>query len=221
MGPSICENTSFISTMDMTLNVAQPMLTSSFLMTWGGWDVGVSNRRKKSMLRASALGYMTWAPLSSTGLRVGCWNQTQMPFGSNLDQDFHGVVLKRRGIQGYEWLCGCCHLQLDLPYQIRAQAACPNVTLRVEPTWASARSPLDWQPMMSFMTWLNTICWVVWHSEQSFSRTKISRSGLTTPNASLQGVKANFTVILWTGICTKACALYFHQHSHHWFYHPL
>lgn len=48
-GLSICENSSFLSTINMTLHVAQPVLHSSLPRTWGRWAVGVANRCRKAL----------------------------------------------------------------------------------------------------------------------------------------------------------------------------
>lgn len=56
------------------------------------------------------------------------------------------------------------HLHLVLVYQVRAQAACSNMTSGIEPTWASEGNPMDQQQMTSvssLMTWQNRRCWLV------------------------------------------------------------
>lgn len=201
--------------MDVTLDVAWSMLTSSFLMTRGACDVNISSRFRKSMMRGSALNYV---PLASLHLPLAPWQG--VGYGTSHDwlsaatwtQDLNGGSPQRKG---ETWIWKVFWMPpppATLDYQVRGRSACPKVTLRVEPIGASEGNPLIQEPMNSPNLPHDSAQWkmlgCIWQSKKGCQLQRhLDHISQAQAQVGMEEILIS-QEILWIGLCAKTCIVF-------------
>lgn len=197
--------------MDVTLEVAWPMLTSSFLMTRGACDVNMSSRFRKSMMRGSALNDVPLASLHlplAPSQGVGYGTSHDWLSAATWTQDLNGGSPQRKG---ETWIWKVFWMPpppATLDYQVRGRSACPKVTLK--PIGASEGNPLIQEPMNSPNLPHDSAQWkmlgCVWQSKKGCQLQK-HLDHISQAQVGMEEILIS-QEILWIGLCAITCIVF-------------